>query len=253
MAQVFRNINRAYYTSGSQFSNAFNPRDLLNLKLWLDGNQGITTVSGKVSNWVDKSGRGNDVAQGVAGNRPTYNTNPLNSLPTLAFSDAGNTWLLNTSRADLAPNNVTMTAVARYTTEQAISFIGGRGDTGNAGYWISFLSSTPTSDFGNGTTEIRPTSGTATVNVWGVYSATYDGAHGTYYTNGTSGTPLVMSGNMDYTGVTDFYIGQTTGTAAGRTLTGDIAEVILYSTTLSTINRRRLEKYLGRKYGLTVV
>ena len=34
---------------------------------------------------------------------------------------------------------------------------------------------------------------------------------------------------------------------------GDIAEVIVYNTTLSAVNRQRVEFYLAQKYGITLV
>ncbi len=211
---------------------------------------------GKVDNWLDLTGRGNSVAQATVANQPTYNVNPLNGLPTLRFRADGYTWLLNTSKTDLAPANVTISAVARYTTEQAISYIAGRGDTGFGGYWLAFLSQIPTGDFGNGAADIRPTGAATTVNTWNVVTAKYDGAAGTTTKNGTAGTPLSMTGALDYTvsggGNPSFYVGQTSGESSARTLTGDVAEVTVYSGALSTINQRRLEKYLGRKYALTV-
>lgn len=196
----------------------------------------------------------NKVIQNTVGNRPTYNTNPLNSLPTTAFADANTTYLLNTSRPDLAPASITMTTVARYTTGQNISFIGGRGDTGSSGYWIAYLNTNvPTGNIGAGGGDARPTAGSENVNVWGVYTLIADDSSTTLFRNGATGTSVGTGDFIDYTGVTDFIVGQTTGLVAGRGLTGDISEITIYSTVLSTINHRRLERYLGRKYAITVV
>lgn len=254
--QIFRNINRAYYTSGSDFSNAFNPRDLTSCKLWLDAAQGITTVSGKVSVWADKSGRGNDVAQGTAGNRPVYSTNQINTLPTLTFLQANATSLSNTSKADLAPTNLHISVVSRFTAEFTNQFIVGRGDTAFEGYWIDYQtvgSNTFGCDLGNHTVAIRPLGSNRTISAYDVLSLSYDGANGTAFVNGTAGTPLAMTGSLSYVANDDFIVGNTTGLSATRYLSGDVAEITLFSSALTTMNRRRLEKYLGRKYGLTVV
>lgn len=49
---------------------AFLPSSISGLKLWLDANRGVTTVSGAVSQWDDLSGNGNHATQGTAANRP---------------------------------------------------------------------------------------------------------------------------------------------------------------------------------------
>jgi hypothetical protein len=49
---------------------AFVPSSISGLKLWLDATQGVTTVSGAVSQWDDLTGLGNHATQGTAGNRP---------------------------------------------------------------------------------------------------------------------------------------------------------------------------------------
>lgn len=194
---------------------------------------------------------GVNVIQDTGGDRPIYNTNPLNNLPTLQFIDATPTYMGSTS-SDLAPSAaITFTAVSRYTTAQSISFISGRGSTGDQGYWLADLStSNPTGQIANGTTLVRPGAGTDSTNTWAIKSLTYDGANATLYQNGTAGTPLAITGSIDYTGVNTFYVGQESDLTAGRGLTGDIAEVVEYSVTLSATNLRRLHKYLERKYAI---
>src|SRR5574337_14 len=141
---VLTNINTAYFTSEAVYSNSFTPRQISGLVLWLDGNRGVTLNSTTVSTWTDLSGRGNNVSQGTSANQPVYNTNPLNSLPTLAFSDASSTNLVGVSLADLAPTTITTFCIARYTATQSIGFVHGRGDTGFNGYWSAFGNQTIT-------------------------------------------------------------------------------------------------------------
>lgn len=64
------------------------------LIVWARADIGIATVSGKVSAWADQSGNGNNFAQATAGNRPAFNTAPLNGKPTVRFSSVGQTSLL---------------------------------------------------------------------------------------------------------------------------------------------------------------
>jgi hypothetical protein len=39
----------------------------------------------------------------------------------------------------------------------------------------------------------------------------------------------------------------------GNTLNGDIAEILIFPTALSTENRQKVEGYLGSKWGISVV
>jgi len=50
------------------------PSAISNLELWLDANDPSTFTlnAGKVSNWADKSGNGNDYPQGTAASQPPY-------------------------------------------------------------------------------------------------------------------------------------------------------------------------------------
>ena len=55
--------------------------------LWLDAADAstITTVSGAVSQWNDKSENGRNATQGTAGNRPAYSSTGFNSRPGVSF------------------------------------------------------------------------------------------------------------------------------------------------------------------------
>jgi len=56
--------------------------------LWLDAadTSSVTSVSGSVSFWRDKSGRGNNAIQANAANQPSIGVNTINGLPTIAFN-----------------------------------------------------------------------------------------------------------------------------------------------------------------------
>lgn len=90
---------------------SFLPSDLDNLILWLRAD----TITGlndgdAVATWQDDSGQGNDVTQGVAANRPTYQTNERNGLPIVRF-DGINDVLTVTLGGEIAvPNTVILVA-----------------------------------------------------------------------------------------------------------------------------------------------
>ena len=71
-------------------SNFILPTDLpgYNLRLWLDAADAstITESGGLVSQWDDKSGNGNDAAQGTGSAQPEYSVRQQNGLATLEFN-----------------------------------------------------------------------------------------------------------------------------------------------------------------------
>ena len=64
----------------------WNP-SMISTALWLDAadTSTVTTVSGAVSQWNDKSGNGRNATQGTAGSRPAYSSTGFNSRPGVSF------------------------------------------------------------------------------------------------------------------------------------------------------------------------
>ncbi len=68
------------------------------LQLQLDANDSSTitmNVSNKVSQWDDKSGQGNYAIQSVEVNKPTYTTSGISGRPSLTFAGSPNIMILN--------------------------------------------------------------------------------------------------------------------------------------------------------------
>jgi len=80
----------------------FTPTSLPNLKLWLDASDAtsITSSSGAVSAWNDKSGNGYNFAQSTATNKPTTGTRTKNSLNVIDF-DGTNDYMQSTAAASV--------------------------------------------------------------------------------------------------------------------------------------------------------
>lgn len=67
----------------------FTPGSISNLGLWLDAALGITLNGSDVSAWADQSGNGNHATQATGSRQPAYNaTGAPNSLPSLDFTTA---------------------------------------------------------------------------------------------------------------------------------------------------------------------
>ncbi len=64
--------------------------------LWLDAADAstVTTVSGAVSQWNDKSGNGRNASQATAGNRPTYTSAGQNNLNVLTLDGSNDSLAL---------------------------------------------------------------------------------------------------------------------------------------------------------------
>jgi len=87
-------------------ASGFNPRSISGLTAWWDASDAstITAVSGGVSVWLDKSGLGRTLYQGVAANRPATGTRTIGGKNALDF-DGSNDALLSGDPAVVAGSN----------------------------------------------------------------------------------------------------------------------------------------------------
>lgn len=90
----------------------------INTALWLDAADASTiTLNGStVSQWNDKSGRGNHVSNATASFQPTYLTTGWNNKPTLSFTQIGQHFLFNPAMTSFSAHN-------DYTLASAFEFL----------------------------------------------------------------------------------------------------------------------------------
>jgi hypothetical protein len=103
----------------------------------------------------------------------------------------------------------------------------------------------------SGTSVIQPSSGTQAYNEWGVISAVFNGASSSLRSNGNQ----VATGDPGATGVTVLRLGTRFDQAATSTATffeGPWGAFLIYSKALSATELARVERYLGRLWGVTV-
>ena len=243
------------------FGRPWTPADITTA-LWLDASDAstVTTVSGAVSQWNDKSGNARHLTQGTAANRPAYQATGLNGLPTLQF-DGFNDFLANTSysfgasaytfycvvqysggagtlgqlfMASPSPSNTTLAtelsilnAVSGYKTlsQKSSALIG-------ASVGADVASLTGARIIGAG----YDGTGTATTD----HLISYDGSDLTVQISGSFGYASPEAG---------FSIGlrPIQGSVA---LNGLMSEAVFASSFLSISNRQRIEGYLAHKWGL---
>lgn len=77
-----------HITVGEGIRNAFSPRSLPGLVLWLRADQGVLLSGNNVTDWKDLSGNNNHVTQPVAGSRPVLRENAIGGRSAIDFSSS---------------------------------------------------------------------------------------------------------------------------------------------------------------------
>ena len=225
------------YSLGGPEAAAFSPLDL-SPALWLDASDTstITEVGGAVSQWDDKSGNGNDVAQGTAALQPTTGTRTINGLNVLDF-DGSDQLLVNGSTLS-QPNTIFLVA----------SFDAG----GGASPYAISSSGTNSTVFSLLTTSsIRIFAGSNLVSsetcsfAPQIYGAIINGASSVIRVDG-----VATSGDAGSASLTLLSIGSSYNNL--QDLNGAIAEVIIVDGTLTAGQITATESYLADKWGITL-
>lgn len=239
------------------------PRQFLGLKLWLDA----STISGlvdsdPVTTWTDLSGNGNDATQSTAAAKPTYKTNIINGRPVVRF-DGVDDYLSSTgvvSGFAAQDQPLTVFAVVKandISVNRAIWSLGSSGS--NYPYLWHYIAATSPNynatrrDDAASATKDFPTNAVpgATTASAVVTTVSTTGTIGNIYVNGTL---LNAAADVDV-GVSTFTylgIGAQVRSIVNNFLAGDIAEFAFYNRVLAPIERQRVERYLGTKYGVAV-
>lgn len=234
--------------------------------LWLDANDAatITTVSGAVSQWNDKSGNGRHLSQPTAASRPAYQATGLNSLPTLSF-DGINDFLQNTSfsfgnsaltfycvmQSSLPSGGLGCVFIASpvpSNANQASEFLYGNAVSGYQ--TITFKSpainsSTSTPQIGASTTHLTTAQ---------IVSTGYDGggsspSNHVFSVNGSALTSTTSGPILFNNSEAGFSIGMRP-LQGNVPFNGRISEIVFCASLLSSTTRQQVEGYLAWKWGL---
>lgn len=217
------------------FGRLFSPADIATLHSWFDASVPSSITGSPVSQWSDLSGNGNHITQASGSQKPTTGVHTMNGRNVLTFSQAANTLLARGSVTIAQP--LTVFAVAKLTTGLANTQILGNltnpeatlfaFDSGGGGKWSLYAGS------------VQQGSIATTLNAVQV-SAVFNGASSGLWVDGATST---LGGSPGAAGRTDLEIGD------ANSWEGDIAEVLIYSSALSTPNRQAVEAYLKAKWG----
>lgn len=221
-----------------------------NLTAWYDGSDTstITQASNLVSQWNDKSGNAlHATAAGAL--RPTTNTSTQNGKNIIDFS--GTTYMTLPSGLYTVPNGAnTMFVVSKRTSEAAtINTTVGMAAAGTNAYFHIFSATAGTQSAKNRTAAAGTVSVTGLTNT----AMTITAFRRTGTTQGlavNNGTENTNTSGVDVATINEAYIGAATGGAL--TLTGNIAEIAIYTRYLSTAEITRILRYLSAKWAITI-
>jgi len=226
------------------------------LQLWLRADQGVTSSSGNVSQWVDQGPAQESATQTTTGNQPQVVTNVINGEPVIRFNGSSDYMQLPPGFTNASTG---VTAFAVFTPTPS-----------TANYPRIF-------DFGNGqssdnlllcqypsqaTMQFYDVTGTSTVNslIGGNELLANTPQEYTAIKNGSTSMSLYRNGTLvgqTTSGLTALnnilrqsnYIGKSNWT--GNVLyQGDMAEILVYNRPLTSGEQEQVEVYLADKYGL---
>lgn len=222
---------------GARYAKPFTPLSVAGLQAWYDAadTSTITSSSGAVSQWNDKSGNGRNLTQGSGTLQPITGTRSRNGLNVVDF-DGTNDSMDSSSFAIAQPGMlfaVALSDVGSDATSQRIvdavtaPFSMGKGATN---FWL----------YSAGTTRGVGTPDTAAH----AHSVLFNGAGSSRWVDGT----LSDTNNAGANGLAGGIRLGRVAAASANFWNGWIAEVIAYSGALSTVDRQRVDSYLRVKW-----
>ena len=230
----------------------FTPRSISGLALWLDAADSSTiTIGAGVSIWADKSGNGRNATQGVGGKQPIRN-GTINNRSVITFQGTDDTMSI-ANVPDFNATSQTVIVVSRQTSaaNQALFYkaIG----SSSAGVIMRYRTGTAfwlyQKNDASGETLSSNSNTNTNVNV---YTAILQPSSQAGFVNGaapsTGQATNTVTTTYDDTGA--IWIGSRRD--VGEYLAGDVCEILHWPRALLPAERQLVERYLGKKWGITV-
>jgi hypothetical protein len=215
-----------------------------NLVLWHKADNGAITSGGNVTSWIDVSG-GGYTTTGVNGNVPLV-TNAINGLPALSFS-ASQYFAWPSGFSTIGPGaSIFVVCKPTSTASSAVTSIGNGGASDALDLWEATGGGISLYANNGGTQSVVTASGALNINSFQILEGIHSGTGtATLFKTGTQIAQNTSMQNLNNVTRSDSYIGayNTPGYFSGQ-----IAEILVYSTPLSVANRQAVEKYLWTRY-----
>ena len=234
------------------------------IRLWARSDVGVfsdngttnSTNGGIVTQWNDQSGNGHSLTQNIFNQKPTYNTNQINGLPTITFDNTRE--FLATSNTGANFTQLSVIAVGRFAQGSqgtsdydyminigsdrldAVSFSRFRGVTPDANKFYNFI---------EGTVRVGPVLNNS-YHVYGL-SVTTSAPFHTLHIDGSSQTLAAHNAGINIS--SEIRVGgMTYANPATNPLDGDMAEIVVLENNVNTTQRTIIENYLSAKYALAI-
>lgn len=241
-------LNRRGFFGGAPAA-PFSPSDISGLQLWLDattglfdatsGGSAVTTDGSAVARWEDQSGNGRHATQSTLNNRPLLKTSVKNSKNVLRFDGSNDGMTITPYALGSSPSYSVFVVIYQNNNNSLDVWLEG----GNLNPYLSCGAGSPSNGFrhydGSNTFDVTKT----TVNVWAISNYSQSTTVRQFYFNGDA----VASGTSSTRAATFEYIGRSNN---GFYWDGDIAELLIYNSYLSSSNRESVRDYLNTKWSV---
>ena len=219
-------------------------------QIWLDAHALGAADGALIGSWTDVSGNGSNFNQGSSGKQPLYNADGIGGVPSLTF-DGVNDVLISAAMPSLETNEFTYFIVYDRTTTTSDMLINANYSS-NFKKWRTYMN--------NGQTTVHSAHFSPSIN-WVRYT---DPPGATFLETEITATSLKtynqgvleMSKTATFTtpsGHIETYLGCRNAVAVSSyNYTGEMAEVIVYTSTLNDLEKVLVENYLGAKYGMDI-
>ena len=226
----------------------WNP-SMITTALWLDAADAstVTTVSGAVSQWSDKSGNNRHGTQIVPGSRPIVNSTGINNSPAISFNGSNNFLSFPTGFLNGATNlTVAMVLSGPLQNNNAVW---GPSTVNSVGFelvWTNVIS-LPTlvriNNVQKFTGGLWSTNSTPTITT---ITASPTATAGFFNGSPVAATSATGISGLNFNGV--YAMGRYSGGQYAQMLMG---EFVILQSSASVLNRQKIEGYLAHKWGLT--
>jgi len=231
-------------------ASGFNPKSIAGLEAWYDASvsSSITIATG-VQKWADLSGKGRDLIQDITNNQPAHNSVTLNGKPTVTF-DGTNDLLRSAAFAFSQPYTFfgVFRFEAAYVSGGPRVFDGGDTSTSRSG---EVFRGGPGDDIRmysgpGGSTVVGNAAPSGSVQAFNIWDFEFNSSSSVLRYRKNVYTATGSIGGNGFTRVT---VGAGGG-LAGNAANVSVAELLLFSRSMTTTDADKIRSYLGKKYNL---